>query len=118
MDEKNSEIGSENRFLNEGVVSIGKFLNSPQNRTGLSIWIGTAVTVLIQHFIFWHFVSDIDLFGFITGLLKIFEPENTVTTEQFQKFISDTEILFTAPTPKSLVGVASDVSGFVKAIDS
>ncbi|MBU6448062.1 MAG: hypothetical protein KGQ26_00400 [Rhodospirillales bacterium] len=97
-------------------MSVRQFFNSPQNRTGISIWAGTMITASIQYFVFHQAISSIDLFGLILGFLKIVEPENTVTIPQLQKSITDIRALFARPTSESLVNAASDVNGFVKAI--
>ncbi len=32
-------------------MAVAGFFESPQNRTGISIWIGTAITALVQQFV-------------------------------------------------------------------
>ena len=98
-------------------MSIKKFFDSPQNRTGVSIWVGTAITGLIQRFVFHQTLSSVDLLGLILGLLKIIERENTATLAQLQKSVADLKDLFMTPNAESMGSAASDVAGFVKAIE-
>ena len=117
MGKANFVIGSKNSILVENEVGIEKFLDSPQNRTGILIWVGTMITALIQRFEFHQILSSIDLFGLILGFLKIVEPENTATLAQLQKSVTDLKVLFVTPDAESLGSVVSDVVGFVKAIE-
>lgn len=97
-------------------MNIKKFLDSPHNRTGISIWMGAAVTVIIQRFEFHQILSSVDLFGLILGFLKIVEPENTVTQTQLQKAVSDMKAVFMMPGYESLGAAAPDVVSIAKMI--
>lgn len=99
------------------VMRLRSFFESPQNRTGISIWIGTAVTALIQQFVVHQALSAVDLLGLILGLLKIVEPETTVTLAQLEGAVADVKALITERSPAALASVAADVSGLVQAID-
>lgn len=93
-----------------------EFLQSPQNRTGLSIWIGTAITAGIQQFVLHQALSTADLLGLVLGFLKIVEPENTATLAQLEGAVADVKALMMAHSPAALAEVAEDVRGLVKAV--
>ncbi|MBU6419054.1 MAG: hypothetical protein KGQ79_04925 [Proteobacteria bacterium] len=97
-------------------MNLKSFLDSPQNRTGLSIWIGTAVTAFFQQFIAHQSLSTVDLLGLVLGFLKIVEPETTVTLAQLQKSLSDVRSLVSVPKADTIAGVISDVNGIAQAI--
>lgn len=97
-------------------MSLRKFFDSPQNRTGILVWLGTTITALIQRYALHQAPSSVDIFGLILGLLKIIEPENTATVAQLQKSMMDIKLLLKAPNVESLGAVASDVVGIVEAI--
>ncbi len=99
-------------------MSIKQFFNSPQNRTGVSIWIGTAITALIQQFVVHQSLSSVDLLGLTLGFLKIIEPETTVTLPQLQKSLADVKAMIGAYSSEALAKVASDTSGIVKAMEN
>ncbi|MDE2240513.1 MAG: hypothetical protein KGJ73_11395 [Rhodospirillales bacterium] len=98
-------------------MNLKSFLDSPQNRTGLSIWIGTAITAFFQQFIAHQSLSTVDLLGLILGFLKIVEPETTVTLAQLQKSLIDVKSLISAPRADAIAGVISDVNEIAQAIN-
>ncbi len=99
-------------------MSLRRFFESPQNRTGVSIWVGTAITALVQQFAFHQALTAADLLGLILGILKILEPESTATLAQLQKTVADVKSLVSLPNTESLAGVVLDAGEFVKAIEN
>ena len=54
--------------------SIKVFLQSPTNRTGLAVWLGTAVTAAVQIFVLMQALPSEDLLGIVLGFVKILGP--------------------------------------------
>lgn len=98
-------------------MALAGFFESPQNRTGISIWIGTAITALVQEFVLHRALSPADLLGLVLGLLKIIEPENTATLAQLETVAADVKALIATHGPQALARVAADASGLVAAVD-
>ena len=98
-------------------MGLAGFFDSPQNRTGVSIWIGTAMTALIQQFVVHQGLSAADLLGLVLGFLKIVEPETTVTLAQLEGAVADVKALITTRSPEALGRVAADANGLVEAVD-
>lgn len=98
-------------------MSLASFFASPQNRTGISIWIGTAITALVQYFVAHQTLSFVDLLGLILGFLKIVEPETTVTLAQLEGIITDVKEMITKESPGALAKITNDTSGLIEAID-
>ncbi|MGE4481995.1 hypothetical protein [Acidocella sp.] len=94
---------------------IKTFFESPQNRTGVSIWIGTVITALIQLFGLHETLPTADLLGLIIGFLKIIEPENTVTLAQLETAVADVKTLLTGHGSQAVVNIAEDADGLIQA---
>jgi hypothetical protein len=90
-----------------------RFFQSPENRTGLAIWLGTAVTAGLQYFLLHQVVSSIDLLGLVLGLIKILQPDNCVTVAQFEKAIGDVSVLLKTGNSAAVGAVVADVEGLV-----
>jgi|GEM_PF-4652516 hypothetical protein len=90
-----------------------QFFDSPENRTGLSIWIGTALTAVTQYFWLHVPLPSADILGIILGLIKIIQPENTVTVELLQKTIADVSVMITEKTPGAINAVVADAESIV-----
>ncbi len=92
------------------------FFESPANRTGLSIWFGTALTAVAQYF--WLHVSlpSVDILGIVLGLIKIIQPENVVTVGQLQKSIADVAAMITERTPDAINAVVADAESIVAGV--
>ncbi len=98
-------------------MKIKAFLESPQNRTGLSIWAATALTALMQKFVAHQPLAGADLFGIILGFLKIIEPENTATLAQIESVETDIKTLFKSRCLDNIANVATDAAGLIKSLD-
>lgn len=98
-------------------MGVASFFDLPQNRTGISIWIGTAITALIQQFVMHQALSTVDLLGLVLGFLKIVEPENTATLAQLEGAVTAVKALIATHSPDALASVAADASGLVKAVE-
>jgi hypothetical protein len=92
------------------------FFQSPENRTGLAIWLGTAVTAGLQYFWLHETVSSADLLGLVLGLVKILQPENCVTVAQLEKAISDVSELMKTGNSAAVGAVVADVEGLVAGV--
>ena len=93
-----------------------KFFESPENRTGLAIWLGTAVTAALQYFWLHQVVASADLLGLVLGLVKIVQPENCVTVTQLEKAISDVSALLKTGNSAALGAVVADAEGIVAGV--
>jgi hypothetical protein len=90
-----------------------EFFESPSNRTGLSIWLGTAMTAAVQYFGLHAQLSSVDVLGIVLGFVKIIQPENIVTVGQLQKAIADVSTMITAKTPAAINAVVADAESIV-----
>lgn len=90
------------------------FFKSPQNRTGLAIWLGTAVTALLQVFLLHQSLSSVDVFGIVVGFIKIIEPETTVTVEQLQQVLTESKMLVKAPSLGEISALAEGAGQLIK----
>jgi len=90
-----------------------RFFQSPENRTGLAIWFGTAVTAGLQYFWLRQAASSIDLLGLVLGLIKILQPDNCVTVAQLEKAIGDVSVLLKTENSAAVGAVVADVEGLV-----
>ena len=97
-------------------MSAKNFLQSPQNRTGLAIWLGTAITVLIQWGVLHQQLPAVDILGLVVGFLKIIEPETSVTTAQLEQAVSDVKMLLQSGDVTKVAAVASDVGALAHEI--
>ena len=93
-----------------------EFFQSPENRTGLAIWLGTAVTVALQYFWLHQAFSAVDILGLVLGLVKIVQPENCVTVAQLEKAIGDVSILLKTGNSAAVGAVVADVDGLVAGV--
>lgn len=93
-----------------------KFFQSPENRTGLAIWLGTVVTAGVQYFLLHQPVSSVDLLGLVLGLVKILQPENCVTVVQMEKAIGDVAALLKAGNASAAGAVVADAEGLVAGV--
>jgi hypothetical protein len=89
-----------------------RFFQSPENRTGLAIWLGTVVTAAVQYFWLRQAVSSVD----ILGLIKILQPENCVTVAQLEKAIGDVSVLLKTGNSAAVGTVVADVEGLVAGV--
>jgi len=92
------------------------FFESPENRTGLAIWLGTAVTAALQYFLLRQVVSSADILGLVLGLIKILQPENCVTVAQLEKAIGDVSVLLKTGNSAAVGAVVVDVEGLVAGV--
>lgn len=95
-------------------MSFSVFFKSPQNRTGLAIWLGTAITALLQVFFLHQSLSSVDVFGIVVGFIKIIEPETTVTIGQLQQVLTDAKMLMKAPTMGEVSALAEGAAQLLK----
>jgi hypothetical protein len=86
------------------------FLESPENRTGLSIWLGTAITALLQCLVLHQSLSAADLLGLVLGLVKIMQPENSVTVGQMQRAIGDVRGALQTGGAAAIANAANDIA--------
>ncbi len=93
-----------------------RFFQSPENRTGLAIWLGTAVTAALQYFWLHQTVSSADILGLVLGLIKILQPENCVTVAQLEKAIGDVSALLKTGNSAAVGAVVADVEGLVAGV--
>lgn len=93
-----------------------KFLDAPENRTGLSIWLGTAVTAAAQVFLLHTHPLSADLLGVVLGLVKILQPENSVTVAQLEKAIADLSHAVAAPAPATIGNVLQDAEAIAAGV--
>ncbi len=98
-------------------MGLASFFESPQNRTGVSIWAGTAITALLQQFVAHQALSPADLLGLVLGFLKIIEPETTVTISQLEGAVADVKALIATRSPAALANVAADANGLIKGVE-
>jgi hypothetical protein len=96
--------------------NIEKFLDSPTNRTGISIWLGTFITMMVQYFVLHLLPPSADLLGLVLGLVKIIQPENTVTVAQLQRAVADVRAALTGKNPEAISAVVSDAEGIASAV--
>jgi hypothetical protein len=89
------------------------FLESPANRAGISAWLATAITALVQYLVTHAAPPVADLFGLVIGFVALVQPDNSVTTSQLEKAISDVRIAIATKSPASLGAVIVDVQGLV-----
>jgi hypothetical protein len=92
------------------------FIESPANRSGISIWLGTAITMCAQYFLFHIHPSSVDLLGFVLGFVQILQPENSVTVPQMQKAIADLTKAVTEKTPTAIGVAIGDVENIVASV--
>jgi hypothetical protein len=92
------------------------FIESPANRTGISIWLGTTITMLAQYFLFHMHPSSADLLGIVLGFVKVIQPENSVTVSQMQKAIADLSKAVTEKTPTAIGAEIWDVENIVAGV--
>ena len=95
-------------------MSASSFFKSPQNRTGLVIWLGTAITAVLQMFLLHQSMSSVDVFGIIVGFIKIIEPETTVTVEQLQQVLTEAKMLMKAPNSDDIAAFAEGAGQLLK----
>ncbi len=96
--------------------ALKRFFDSPANRTGLALWLGTAITAFLQHFLLHMKLPPADLLGIILGLVKILQPENTVTVAQMQKAMTDLTVMLRTKNPADLETVVKDAEGLVAGV--
>jgi hypothetical protein len=89
------------------------FTESPANRAGISIWLGTAVTVGVQYFLFHTHPSSADLLGIVLGFVQVMQLDNSVTVSQMQKVITDLSNAITEKTPTAIGAVIGDIENMV-----
>lgn len=89
--------------------SFKAFLQSPTNRTGLAMWLGTAMTAAIQYFLLGLPLPPGDLLGIVLGFVKILEPETAVTLVQLEKAVLDVAQLLETRNYAGIVTVAADM---------
>jgi hypothetical protein len=92
------------------------FIESPANRTGISIWLGTAITTGAQYFLFHIHPSSADLLGIVLGFVQVIQPENSVTVSQMQKAIADLSKAVTKKTPTAIGVEIGDVENIVAGV--
>lgn len=95
-----------------------KFIEAPENRTGLSIWLGTAVTASVQVFVFHTQLPTADLLGVVLGLVKILQPQNSVTVTQLETAIADVSRAIRAPTPAAIGTALGDAEAIAAGVAS
>jgi hypothetical protein len=93
--------------------SFFNFFESPTNRSGLSIWFGTALTAFVQYFVLHITLPSADILGIILGFVKIIQPENSVTVGQLQKSISDLSEMLLMRNSASVAAVVADTEAIV-----
>lgn len=91
-------------------MNIHSFFKSPQNRTGLVIWLGTAITALVQVFLLHQSLSSVDVFGIIVGFIKIIEPETTVTTGELAQVLAEAKLAIKTPSLSDISTLSVDVA--------
>jgi hypothetical protein len=84
------------------------FLASPANRSGLAIWLGTAIVALCQYFVFHNTPSSADLLGLLVGFIRIIEPDASVSVGELAKTISDVQSVIATKSPASIAAVVGD----------
>jgi len=92
------------------------FFESPSNRAGLSAWLATAVTALMQYIVTHHIPPAADLLGLVIGLAAILQPDNSVTVSQLEQAISDARNMLVTKTPASVVNLVADAEGIVAGV--
>jgi hypothetical protein len=92
------------------------FIESPANRTGISIWLGTAITMGAQYFLFHVRPSPADLLGIVLGFVQVIQPENSVTVSQMQKAIADLSKAITEKTSTAIGVEIGDVANIVAGV--
>jgi len=90
------------------MIKFEVFLDSPANRTGLAIWLGTAITAAVQYFLLHVTPPSADLLGLVLGLVKVIQPENSVTVAQMQKAIADVQSAMATRSPAAINAVVAD----------
>jgi hypothetical protein len=93
-----------------------KFIEAPENRTGLSIWLGTALTACVQIFVLHIHPSSADLLGVVLGLVKILQPENSVTVAQLERAIADVSHALEAPSEGSIGAALNDAEAIAAGV--
>jgi hypothetical protein len=96
--------------------ALERFFQSPENRTGLAIWLGTAVTAAVQYFWAHQELSSVDSLGLVLGLIKIAQPENCVTVAQLEKAIGDVSALLKTGNSAAAGAVVADVEEVVAGV--
>ena len=94
-------------------MGLSDLLATESNRTGLSLWIGTAIVAAIQYFILHQTPATADLLGAVVGLLKILQPDANVTVTQLASEITAVKALIAAPDAAKLGAVINDTEALV-----
>jgi hypothetical protein len=94
-----------NCFLAEILMG---FFDSPANRSGLAIWLGTVITAAVQYFLLHITPPSADLLGLVLGLVKVIQPENSVTVAQMQRAIADVQSAMAVKSPAAIGAVVAD----------
>lgn len=86
-----------------------------KNQTALLTWLGTAALAGAQYFTT-HTISSADLLGVLFGLLKIIEPDLTVTPAQVIKDGGDLAAAISKPSVQTIEQVVTDAEGIVNGV--
>jgi hypothetical protein len=92
------------------------FFDSPANRSGLAIWLGTAITAAVQYFLLHLQPPSADLLGLVLGLVKVIQPENSVTVAQMQRAIADVQRAMAVKSPAAIGAVVADAEAIVDGV--
>ncbi len=96
--------------------SVMQFLESPANRAGVSAWIATALTALMQWIVTQSPPPLDDLLGLVIGLIAVIQPDNSVTKGQVETLISDLQLALRHPDLASGGQVLTDVTTVASSI--
>jgi hypothetical protein len=84
------------------------FLKSPSNRAGLSAWVATVLTALVQYAATRAMPPMSDLLGVVVGLVAILQPDNTVTVTVLERAIADLRLAIETKSAANIESVVND----------
>jgi hypothetical protein len=92
------------------------FFESPSNRAGVSAWLATLLTVLVQCLATHAAPPTADLLGVVIGFIAILQPDNTVSVAQLEKAIADLHNAVVDKSPANIAAVVADAEGIMRGV--
>jgi hypothetical protein len=95
---------------------LAAFLKSPANRAGLSAWVATVLTAVLQYVVTRTVPPMVDLLGIVVGFVAMVQPDNSVTTEELARAIADVRAAMARKTLQSVAPVIADAEAIVASV--
>ncbi len=86
------------------------FFEVPSNRAGISAWIATVLTMLVQCLLSHAAPLEADLLGIVIGFVAILQPDNSVSVTELEKAISDVRTAMQEKSQSSIDAAISDAA--------